>query len=197
MYFSVAGEDLLHLAVAEKILAHFNCDVAASHNRNGCGRLDSGLPGFAAASTHLPWLLLRDLDNAPCPSALLDRIMPNRDDYPNMLLRVVVREVESWIMADRSALAQFLGLGMARIPQSPEDIADPKETLIRLAAQTRHRNIRDGLVPRPGSGASVGPEYNSILEEYIWDHWDLERAAQSAPSLARLLDRFREIVDAN
>jgi hypothetical protein len=196
MYLSVAGEDLLHLAVAEKIVTHFNCDVAASHNRNGCGRLDSGLKGFAAASTHLPWLILRDLDNSPCPSALLDKIMPERGEYPGMLLRVVVREVESWIMADRATLAQFLGLSIAKMPPNPEDLPHPKEALIRLASETRHRNIREGLVPRPGSGATVGPEYNSILEEYIWDRWDLEAAAQTAPSLARLLERFKELIDA-
>lgn len=195
MYFSIAGEDILHLAVAEKIVEHFGCEVGASHNRNGCGRLDSGLRGFAAASAYSPWLVFRDLDSAVCPTALLDRIFPQRAEHPNMLLRILVREVESWIMADRASLAQFLGLGIARVPQNPEALPNPKEALIRLASETRHRNLRDGLTPRPGSGAAVGPEYNSILERYVWEQWEIEEAAENAPSLARLLQRLQELLD--
>ncbi|HTU11182.1 MAG TPA: hypothetical protein VMG08_09825 [Allosphingosinicella sp.] len=195
MYFSIAGEDLLHLAVAEKIVAHFGCEVAASHNRNGCGRVDSGLRGFAAASTYSPWLVFRDLDAAPCAPALLEKILPERDEYPNLLLRIVVREVESWIIADRTNLAQFLGVSLTKIPLDPESLAHPKEAMILLANQTRHRKIRDGLVPRGGSGASVGPEYNSILEAYIWDKWSIEGAAANAPSLSRLLQRFQILLD--
>lgn len=67
--------------------------------------------------------------------------------------------------------------------------------LVQLAGQSRHRNLREGLVPRPNSGATVGPEYNSILETYIWARWDIERAAEAAPSLSRVLYRMQEIVD--
>lgn len=195
MYFSIAGEDLLHLAVAEKIVTHFGCEVAVSHNRRGCGRLDTGLKGFAAASAFSPWLVFRDLDTTACAPALLDKIFPQRDNYPNLLLRVVVREVESWIMADRAGFARFIGVSVANIPQLPESIADPKSALIQLARQTRHRKLREGLVPRLGSGVAVGPEYNSILEAFVWNHWNVDAAAQHAPSLERLLIRFQELLD--
>lgn len=194
MYLSVAGEDLLHLAVAEKIALHFDYEVLASHNRNGSGRLDSGLKGFAAASAQYPWLVLRDLDRANCAPELLERILPDRANYPNLLLRIVVTEVESWLLADRGNFSQLLGLSLAKMPTHPEDLDHPKEALIALAAQSRHRNLRDGLVPRPGSGASVGPEYNSILESFIWDSWNLEDAANVAPSLKRVLDRVAQLV---
>ena len=100
-------------------------------------------------------------------------------------------EVESWIMADRSALARFLSIPVRRIPSNTDDIDNPKEFLVSLARRSNRRRLRDQLVPAPGATtARVGPEYNSRFSEFVQTHWDLERAAVVSPSLKKTLDRI-------
>ena len=84
-----------------------------------------------------------------------------------MLFRVAVREIEAWLMADSEGLAQFLGVRRGRIHNDPESIADAKRTIVELGRLSRKREIREDLVPRPGSGRIVGPRYSSRLAEFV------------------------------
>ncbi|MBL8231649.1 MAG: hypothetical protein JNL98_24340 [Bryobacterales bacterium] len=74
-----------------------------------------------------------------------------------------------------------------------EALPDPKRFLLQLTSQGRNREARKRLLPKASSGASVGPEYNSCLSEFVTEKWNWERASTNAPSLRRLLlrlDRF-------
>lgn len=107
-----------------------------------------------------------------------------------MCFRVVVRTVEAWLLADRERIARFLRVSPARIPTDPESIADPKNKLVQVAACSRSRDIREDLVPRPGSKKQVGPAYTSRLIEFILDSesgWRPRVAPNSADSLRRTL----------
>ena len=53
-------------------------------------------------------------------------------------------------------------------------------------------SVCEALVPARGSRLNVGNEYNTLLSEFVREHWDLERAAAVSPSLNRTLDRFAE-----
>jgi hypothetical protein len=70
------------------------------------------------------------------------------------------------------------------IGRNPEQIQDPKRTLLTLA-RAAPRKIRDGLLPERGSSALVGPEYNDLLAEYVHNDWDIEAACHRATSLRR------------
>ena len=110
---------------------------------------------------------------------------------PGFFLRVAVMEIESWIIADRDALAAFLSIPAGRIPSAPDDIPQPKEFLVSLARGSKKKSLRDQLVPpRRAATAKVGPEYNSCLSEFVRDDWNLERAAAASPSLERTLNRI-------
>lgn len=193
MYFTIAGEGDLDLAVAEKILRCYGGKVVAAHNKGGCNKLDNALEGFSRASAHGMWLVFRDLDRHACPVALKNQLLPQWTECPGLLLRIVVTEIEAWLLADAQNLAAFLGIARVLMPPQPEHIIDAKEQVIGLAQRSRHRNIREGLVPRLGSGAKVGPEYNAVLQKFVWEHWDVTSASQRAPSLARLLNRLDEL----
>jgi len=107
-----------------------------------------------------------------------------------MRLRVAVREVEAWLLADRSRLAGFLSVSAGAIPASPEAEDDPKQTLVNLAARSRRRDIRIDMVPRPGSGKNVGPAYTARLIEFISagdNPWSPVDAALRADSLRRCM----------
>jgi hypothetical protein len=113
-----------------------------------------------------------------------------------MCFRVVVREIETWLFADRQRLAAFLGVPVAHVPHAPEDVADPKAAMVNLARQSRRRDVRDDMVPRPGSGRAVGPAYASRLVEFVAYReasWRPEVAAEHSDSLARCIERLRHI----
>jgi hypothetical protein len=134
-------------------------------------------------------VVLVDLNAShPCAPALCRDWVPHPSAF--MRLRVAVREVEAWLLADAPRLAAFLGVAERRIPLAPEADQDPKQTLVRLAGQSRRRDIRADMVPRHGSGRSVGPAYVSRIIEFVTtvdDIWSPHDAAQRSESLRRCL----------
>ena len=69
---------------------------------------------------------------------------------------------------------------------------NPKEFLLSLARRSKKKAVREALVPAQGAILGVGNEYNTLLSEFVREHWDLERAATASPSLKRTLDRLAE-----
>jgi hypothetical protein len=113
-----------------------------------------------------------------------------------MCLRVVVREVESWLLADREGLARFLGVAQTLIPKDPESLPDPKAAMISLARRSRRREVRDDMVPRPGSGRPIGPAYPARLIEFAANVWTPETAADRSDSLKRALRCLTRLIAA-
>ncbi|MGB8930785.1 MAG: hypothetical protein WCC48_06000 [Anaeromyxobacteraceae bacterium] len=152
---------------------------------NGKGKLDMRVPAFCKAASLGPWLVLRDLDRAPCAGVVVADLAPRR---PTLLcFRIAVRSVESWLLADRAHIAEFLGVSADLVPLEPDKAPAAKQTLVRLASRSKRRDIRDDLAPRAGSTAKVGPNYPSRLNEFAEGLWDPRAAARSSPSLARCL----------
>lgn len=123
-----------------------------------------------------------------CAPSVVREWLPNRDE--NHIFRVVVNEIESWVMADRAGVAGFLNVPLSKIPHNPEGEPDPKLTLINLARTSRSRAVREALVPRVGKSASEGPLYTSELVRFVQNSWDPLAARVVAPSLDRALDRL-------
>jgi hypothetical protein len=65
---------------------------------------------------------------------------------------------------------------------------------VDLAARSRRRAIREDMVPRSGSGRSVGQAYASRLIEFVDGYWRPEMAANNSDSLRRCCERLDEIV---
>ena len=143
----------------------------------------------AAAAAGTPILLLTDLDQHPCPSGLIDDWL-DFDRHPNLIFRVAVREVESWVLADREGFSGFFNISVANVPLQPDQIPDPKQVLVNLARSSRIRVLRDAVVPRRGSTAIQGPDYNACLGEFVRNHWNRNAAAESSPSLNRAWERL-------
>lgn len=190
-YFSVVGEGSLDLAVGKIILRHCGHEIAYEFDKGGKSKIDQNLGGYANASRQGHWLVLRDLDtDADCAPDLLQEVFPQAREFPSLHLRVPVREIEAWLLGDAASLARFFGVRVARVPAAPESLPDAKAALINLARESRYRNIREAVVPRQGSGRSVGPEYNAVMAEFATQHWALETAAQNCDSLARCVARL-------
>jgi hypothetical protein len=140
------------------------------------------------------WLILRDLDHdAPCAAALNARLCPDR--VPSLCLRIAVRAVKSWFLADKPRLAEFLGIAAAHIPTSPDLLDDPKSTLMGLASRSRKRDIRVDFTPTDLSRRE-GPAYASRMIEFALYHWRPKAAAPNSQSLARCvaaIERLRRV----
>ncbi len=177
--------------VVHVLCGHVGLDVSRMFNCGGKNKLDRNLPGYNEAARQWYWLVLRDQNHdADCPAELRDRLLPEPATY--MHFRVVVREIEAWLLADRVGLAAFLGVTAGRIPNDPERIDDPKAEMVGLAARSRRRAIREDMVPRPNSGATEGPGYASRLAEYAESAWRPNVAAAGSESLRRCITRLDE-----
>lgn len=173
-------------------------DYVTPRRGRGKDNLDQRLAGFRAGAEHgRPILVLRDLDSdAPCAGELVSRLMTS--PHPLFCLRVAVRAVEVWLMADRKAFAREFGVGENAVPPNEqlESLVDPKARLIELARQSRKHDIRQGVPPSSRSGVRVGPEYAAWLSDFARDQWDPRRAvaAGGVPSLERALLRLMDVV---
>lgn len=195
-HVTVATEDEVSEAVALRLLAEHPSALALHSSplrRGGFGYLKANLEKFRAIAQRHPVLLLTDLDRKPCAPGLVADWMGGKSLPPHLLFRVVVREVEAWLMADAEALRDFLSLNSARIPNRPEERLDPKTDLIQICRKVQRKSFREELVPEKGSTAKVGVGYNLHMVRFVRDHWDPARAAQNAPSLARARRRLAEL----
>jgi hypothetical protein len=190
LYISGAVEGILDEAVLRRLVEWIGHEMIYVYPVGGKPQLDQRLSGYNEAAKHSPWCVLRDLDtDAACPAELVTRLLP--EPAPAMCFRIVVRAVEAWLMADRQRMASFLSVSRAAIPVSPEDSRDPKEVLVNAARRSNKTAVQSGIVPRPGSGRSVGAGYTSLMIEYVRTRWRPGIAAESSESLRRCIACLR------
>lgn len=187
-------EDKLSDAVSTKILRHFDIEIVQRVIYKGNSYLQRKAQSYnQAAHQECGVFMLTDLDSPEiCPPTLIRSwVKGNLNRW--FLLRVAVMEVESWIMADRQTVSEFLAIPTNRIPHNTDEIPSPKEFLVSLARRSKNTTLRKALVPaRNDKTAKTGNEYNPRLIQFVREHWDLERAASASPSLKRTVDRIRQ-----
>lgn len=192
---SAAVEGVVDEAVVRKLIAYAGAMPGDVHGRQGKAFLRQRMVGYNHAARHSPWIVLVDLDrDADCAPSLRAAWLPAPS--PRLCFRIAVREVESWLMADAERLSEFLRVARSRLPRAPERIQDPKTEMVNLARNSRRRDIRDDMVPRPESGRSVGAAYASRLIEFVADRWRPDHAARRCESLRRAIECLRRLVAA-
>lgn len=161
--------------------------IGAVFGRQGFGYLKRQATAFNNGARGCPFLVLTDLDRCPCPPQLLAEWL-SVPKHSHLLLRVAVREVESWLLADDEGVRRYLGLRRAFTCADPEGLDDPKTTLLNLAESSPRRALREALVARDeGSGRlRQGPDYNGALARFVSEKWNLEQASSRCRSLGRM-----------
>lgn len=185
-------EDALGMAVLRRLIGYarpqliIRLPIITGSN----SALFANMPKYVKASKQgVPHILLTDLDRNECAPALIERL-----DVPSlpgqMIFRVAVREVESWILADRTGVAEMTGLPIAKLPLEPDRIPDPKQHLLNLVRKCRKNRLKRDVLPEPGSSASKGIFYNDRFGEFVRTEWNVNKAAKRSPSLNKALLRL-------
>jgi hypothetical protein len=186
---NLAVEDALSEAVLKEMLRQSQrpFSIGTCLNRGGYGYIKKIIPGLNNAAKGMPYFVLTDLDNAECPLSLISSWLTHQK-HPNLIFRIAVKEVEAWLLADRDAFSNFLGISTDLIPENVDLIGDPKQFLINLARKSRNRTLRDAIVPLPNSTAKIGRDYNGQLVQFINQKWKVELAKVHSQSLEKAVN---------
>jgi len=194
-------EDVLSKAVVCKIVAYVNSLLIAKELSfrpgfpsvtGGNGRLRSIAQRFIpSAKAGLCVIIVTDLDTVPTPNEL-GKVWFNINclsELPHaFIFRIAIREIESWIMADRVGFSTYMSFSMSNLPVQVDDIADPKGYLLNLIQRKCNKKWQKDMLPLKSQ--HIGLEYNPRLVRFIEESWNVENAMKSSESLFRSINRI-------
>ncbi len=194
VYFAVEGET--DVPVAERMLRLIGVEPVRTLVAGGKSKLDSKIPGLNRSGANLNWLIMRDLDDdEACPPELIRDLLSGNFPASRVSIRVPVRSVESWILADVDGFSQEFSVGRNHVPGRPDDLESPKRELVNVCRRSRRSEVKETMVPRVGGGRLVGPEYANRIIAFAQGRWDPQRAAGRSPSLHRAITSLKTFVD--
>ena len=194
-HIALLVEGTLDETVGRRVVEEVGGVVVETYGNQGIHYIKKKIQGFNQLAAGIPILALADLMDVEfnCPAQVVEEWLPHRNEA--MLLRLVIREIESWILADRANVAHFLGVPRKQIPRRPEQLDDPKRVVVNLARQSQYRHINELLVPEKGVSASEGPGYTSEMQKFVREDWELEKAAKKSESLARCMTAITRFLE--
>jgi hypothetical protein len=190
---TIAAEGILDLAILRRLTRDVGLTPTVVHGGRGKAQINKRLAAYNQAAKHSPWVVLRDLNSdCACAGELVAKLLPSPARL--MTFRVAVREVETWLLADRERFAAVFKVAARALPNLPEQLEHPKAALLEAVQKSSSRDIRSAMVIRPASGTlASGPEYNALLENFAGSEWQPAAAAKRAPSLAKARLRIQEL----
>lgn len=191
-------EGFLEEPVAAKLVGYCGHQVGNIFGRKGAHYIHTRARNFIhlTKAGNAMFVLTDFMDSGcDCPVEACRKHFLAGDERDNKLFvcRFAVNELESWLMADREAIAAFLGISPTKIPRNPDSEIDPKRKLVNLARTSHKTKVQDLIVPSKGHGGPVGPGYRLSMTEFVNKHWSPKRASRISPSLARCIRRLREL----
>jgi len=198
MIIHLLAEGHLEEAVARRLLDFCGHSMGKIYGRQGCVYIRNKAAAFHHYATETQGVLVltdfRDTRKDCVVDALKEYIWNKIPNPPkSFLCRFAKNELESWLLADREGMAEFLGVALSKLPHLPEEEPFPKKTLATLASGSRKGKIREGIAPPPGHSAAVAPGYMTLMREFIAEYWNIKNSMNHAPSLERCVRRLREL----
>lgn len=186
-------EGITDLVVLNRLLGNANVLNFKTRIAGGKANILNRLEEYNRAYRRTRWLVVIDLDqDAECAPEYLREISPSPGK--EMLLRIAVHSIESWIMADRIMFARFLGIHSDNVPLQPDSLGDPKAELISLIRRKcRRPRLRQDMLPTQGGKRKVGVRYTDRITEFVQLHWRPEVAAGRSESLARCIRALEDL----
>lgn len=193
---TVVTEDIITEVLVRRLVQHIDprSEIVLNIGRKGRSYVISKLRNFNRAAQGMKILAVIDRDSSSvCPINCI-REWVGLDVNRNLVIRFAEMEAESWVMADRDAIAAFLDVPANRVPQSPDALLDAKQSLVNIARRSRSSRVRSEICPAAGATALVGPGYNAALEEFISSSWRARQAIRNSESLRRAELRIRQLL---
>lgn len=197
-YFSLLVDGNLDEAVGRRIVKELGGSVEVAYGKKGYGYIKNNIRKFDRCSTQYSSLLaLVDLMDTgfDCPPDLIRKLLPT--SRPDTIFRIAVREIESWLIADRDNISKFLSVSKNIINNYPDGLYDPKQTLINIARRSRSREIKRLLVPKDDSTAVEGPGYTYKMMQFVNEIWDIYAACEKSDSLRRCVNVLNMYIQNN
>ncbi|RQT71924.1 hypothetical protein DF029_14060 [Burkholderia cepacia] len=188
----VVGEDALCCSIADALIVHSGIAVEVEQRivAGGAGPFRQRIPAMNnVANNVMPVIMVADADQAPCVVTQRNSWLP-QNVSPRLSMRLAVREAEAWVLADHVGFAQFVTVSKDLFPAQPENELDPKQTLLAIVKRSRRRELREEMLPGKGATSPVGLGYNIHMTDFVKNYWDIGRATERAPSLARAVPRI-------
>jgi hypothetical protein len=190
---AIATEDQLSETIALRLISEISTPhyITFKLGKGGNGYLRSKMNSWYQMAQQQIVAVLTDLDQANCLVEFRDEWLV-AEPPKNLLLRIAVREVESWVLADHVAMRTLIG-AKGVLPAAPDELADPKQSLLILA-KNASKKIRADLLKTVDGNLTQGLGYNARLSAWVNSEWNPQRAADRSPSLARARLRLSEVV---
>jgi len=198
-------EDMPSAEVAKKLVAHRNAQK--THKiwffegfpklTGGNNALKAQCPSFLnMARGGLYTFTITDLDERKCAGDLISDWFGFQEAQPialprEVVFRIAVREVESWIIADVNAWAEYIGIPAGNFSKTPDELPHPKQHLLNVLRQKGRKKMHTEMLPR-GTG-SIGPGYNEVLCGFVSKKWSPGRASRNSPSLKRAIEALQRL----
>ena len=179
--------------VVQRLLQHTGITWVEPTSLDGKGNITKNLHRYNRAAKFGAWLVVLDLDqDADCAPDYVRDLVPLPTE--GLLLRIAVRSIEAWLLADREEMARCLAVRVAALPQNPELEPDPKLALVNIVKRNcTNRNVRDDILPVRGQYRKVGPGYVSRIVNFTRHNWRPEIAARNSDSLARCIRALEDL----
>jgi hypothetical protein len=132
-YFHCVFEDDLTLEVIhDYFFFSRKVQIGTTYPLPWMREIRKNINAYNKASVHHPFFIIVDLDTNACAPSLIETWLPSGLNT-HCIFRVAVREIESWLFADRDGLAKFLAVPITLLPRDSETIEDPKRLLLNIS----------------------------------------------------------------
>ena len=205
MYFYGYGEDEISCTVMKRLFKYHNelNNIAYQlkfrkgfpYNKKGKDNIKKIIPDLKNMNKNpnLYIFILTDLDRTNCAPDLVREWFPTGMKLSkNIVFRVAVREVEAWLLANRDKLAEFLSIDKSNFTDNPDSLDNPKRYLLELIRKKGRKSMHKRMLPS-GGNASIGPEYNDRMCDFVINHWDIDIAKANSDSLQRAIRALQQI----
>ena len=194
-YYTSIYEDEITHQIMLKIYELFGNCIAESRTIpcHGKGKIKKQIKAYINAAQYGNYFVITDLDNDFNCAPLLIKKWLSGSSTNQLIFRIAVHEIESWLLADKAGFAAFFSISENLIPPEPDNIIDPKQTVIALARRSKKREIRETIVPIDDYMVN-GPEYNAKFQYFVQNCWNINSARKNSPSLDKAIKAFEKII---
>ncbi len=189
----IAVEDQPSLSIVRKIVEKTDrFEISKEFPTSGFGYLKKNMKAFNKLAQNYVVIVITDIDNKEINPDEFKQKWINIQKNTGLVFELAIVEIESWILADNDSFKEFFHVSTTDT-SATDDIPDPKKKLIEVVKKSRSKDIRAAIIPN--AGASIGPEYNITLMEYVTRYWDEERARINSDSLDHFLKTLENFED--